>query len=293
LALGFFIIYLKGEFIMAMTILTPEKLQQLAPAVFATAPDHQVSDRYGFMPTINVVDALQQQGWYPVRALQTNVRDTSKRNLTKHMIRFRQDPDRQIKVGDCLTELVLTNSHDRTAAYQLDLGLFRLACENGMVTQTNDLGGIKVKHGKNIVDSIIDGSLNLIQYVPKISESVDHYRSTLISKEEARLYAKAALSLRYGEDWVYSSPVRPDDLLQVRRIEDHESSLWKVFNRVQENLFKGGLRGRSANGRNVRTRAIQSVNEDVKLNRDLWQLTEEFSKLKDGDQLGFLVPKAA
>ncbi|MBE0494727.1 MAG: hypothetical protein IBX48_10380, partial [Thiomicrospira sp.] len=47
------------------------------------------------------------------------------------------------------------------------------------------------------------------------------------------------------------------------------------------------------NGRNVRTRAIQSVSEDVKLNRALWQLTEEFSKLKDGDRLGFLVPKAA
>ncbi|MBE0472562.1 MAG: hypothetical protein IBX55_24025 [Methyloprofundus sp.] len=55
-----------------------------------------------------------------------------------------------------------------------------------------------------------------------------------------------------------------------------------MFNRVQENLFKGGLRGRSYNGRNVRTRAIQSVSEDVKLNRALWQLTEEFSKLKDG-----------
>lgn len=278
---------------MAMTILTPERLNKLAPAVFATEPDIEVSDRYGFVPTIEVVNALQGQGWYPVRALQTNVRDQSKRTLAKHMIRFRQDPDRQIHVGDCISELVLTNSHDRTAAYSLDLGLFRLACENGMVTQAGDLGGIKVKHGKNIVDSIIDGSLNLIHYVPNISESVDHYRSTLISKEEARLYAKAALNLRYGEDWVYTSPVRPDDLLQVRRTEDHESSLWKVFNRVQENLFKGGLRGKSPSGRAVKTRAIQSVSEDVKLNRGLWQLTEEFSKLKDGDQLSFLVPQAA
>ncbi len=278
---------------MAMTILTPEKLHQHAPAVFAKQPDHQVSDRYGFVPTIEVVNALQSEGWYPVRAFQTQVRDRSKSNHAKHLIRFRQDPDRQIKVGDCLTELVLTNSHDRTAAYQLDLGLFRLACENGMVTQTGELEGIRVKHGKHIVESIIEGSLNLTQHVPKISEAVDHYRATLLSKEEARLFAQFALALRYGEDWLSVSPVDPMALLQVRRTEDHESSLWKVFNRVQENLFKGGLRGRSSAGRAVKTRAINSVSEDVKLNRALWQLTEQFSKLKDGQIAHLALPKVA
>ena len=278
---------------MAMNILTPEKLHELAPAVFATQPDEGVSERYGFVPTIEVVDALKDQGWYPVRALQTNVRDRNKRHLAKHMIRFRQEPDRQIQVGDCLAEVVLTNSHDRSSAYQLDLGLFRLACENGMVTRTGDLGGIRVKHGRHIVEHIIEGTINLTHQVPKISESVDHFRSTLVSKEEARLYAKAALSLRYGEDWVYSSPVRPEDLLQVRRIDDHESSLWKVFNRVQENMMKGGILGRSQTGRNVRTRAIHSVTEDVKLNRALWMLTDEFAKLKDGQINHLALPQVA
>jgi hypothetical protein len=59
---------------------------------------------------------------YPVRAQQTNVRDPDRQGVARHMIRFRQDPDRQIAAGDSITELVLTNSHDRSAAYQLDLG---------------------------------------------------------------------------------------------------------------------------------------------------------------------------
>jgi hypothetical protein len=278
---------------MAMSILTHDRLHKIAPAVFASQPDEGVSDRYGFVPTIEVVDALKNQGWYPVRAMQTLVRDPSKRHHTKHLIRFRQDPDRQIHVGDCISELVLTNSHDRSAAYQLDLGLFRLACENGMVTKTGQLEGIKVKHGKHIVESIIDGSLNLIRYVPKISESVDHYRGTLLSKVEAQHFAQAALNLRYGDNWMANSPIKPEDLLQVRRIEDYESSLWKVFNRVQENLFKGGLSGHSANGRAVKTRAIQSVSEDVKLNRALWDLTDQFSKLKDGQVTHLALPKVA
>ena len=57
-----------------MRILTHDQLHRTAPAVFASQPDEAVSDRYGFVPTINVVDALQAEGWYPVRAQQTNVR---------------------------------------------------------------------------------------------------------------------------------------------------------------------------------------------------------------------------
>ncbi|QKI89634.1 DUF932 domain-containing protein [Thiomicrorhabdus xiamenensis] len=265
---------------MAMNILTTQQLFKIAPAIFAESPDKAVSDRYGFVPTIDVVESLQNEGWYPVRAQQTNVRNSDKRDLARHMIRFRQDPDRQMAVGDSIPELVLTNSHDRSSAYQLDLGLFRLACSNGMVTPAGDLGNIRVRHGKNVVDNIIEGSLQLAGEIPHISESVDDFQSTLISSEEAYLFARAALSLRYGEEWQAQSPISPESLLQARRNEDKEPSLWKTFNRVQENMMKGGVLGRSNNGRNTRTRAIKSVSEEVRLNRALWQLTEEFSKLK-------------
>jgi hypothetical protein len=37
-----------------------------------------------------------------------------------------------------------------------------------------------------------------------------------------------------------------------RRFDDRRPDLWSVFNRTQENLTKGGLHGRSANGRRQR-----------------------------------------
>lgn len=266
-----------------MRILTHDQLHRTAPAIFANQPDQAVSDRYGFVPTINVVDALQQEGWYPVRAQQTNARQAERREVARHMIRFRQDPDRQISVGDSVTELVLTNSHDRSAAYQLDLGLFRLVCLNGMVTPVGDMGGIRVRHGKQIVDEILEGSLALTRQVPRLAESVDAFQSVLISQGEAQLFAETALSLRYGEEWSTASPIKPGDILEARRTEDANGTLWSVFNRAQENLFKGGLRGRSANGRRTRTRAINSVTEDVRLNRALWKLAERFAELKGVD----------
>lgn len=77
-----------------MRILTHDQLHRSAPAIFANQPDEAVSDRYGFVPTINVVDALQAEGWYPVRAQQTNVRQAERQSVARHLIRFRQDPDR-------------------------------------------------------------------------------------------------------------------------------------------------------------------------------------------------------
>ena len=35
-----------------MNILTHNELHKLAPAIFATAPDNAVSDRYGFYPRL-------------------------------------------------------------------------------------------------------------------------------------------------------------------------------------------------------------------------------------------------
>ncbi|WP_417534317.1 DUF932 domain-containing protein [Marinobacterium stanieri] len=263
-----------------MNTLSHEALYRQAPAIFANAPDHAVSERYGFVPTINVVDALQAEGWYPVRAQQTRVRDPERRNTARHMVRFRQDPERQITVGDSIAELVLTNSHDRTSAYQLDLGLFRLICSNGMVTPVGDMGGIRVRHGNQIVDQILEGSIALIDEVPNIAGTVEQFQSMRLTPEESRLFARSALTLRYGEDWKEASPVEPEALLQARRSEDRDQNLWRVFNRTQENLLKGGLPGRSSRGRHTRTRAIRSVTEDVRLNRALWQLTEHFADLK-------------
>ncbi|WP_286240948.1 DUF932 domain-containing protein [Neptuniibacter halophilus] len=265
---------------MTMHILSENQLYRNAPAIFADTPDSQVSDRYGFVPTIEVVKSLQQEGWYPVRAQQTMSRLPERRSVARHMVRFRQDPDRQIHVGDSVAELVLCNSHDRSSAYQLDLGLFRLVCSNGMVTPIGEMGGIRVRHGCQVVDDILEGSIALIDEAPVIISSVDRFRSLRLSPDEAQLFAQSALTLRYGEDWVNASPVSPDTLLQARRSEDRDPDLWHVFNRTQENLLKGGLHGRSSQGRRTRTRPIRSVTEDVRLNRALWKLTEHFAALK-------------
>ena len=69
-------------------------------------------------------------------------------------------------------------------------------------------------------------------------------------------------------------------MLEARRGSDVRSDLWSTFNRTQENLLQGGIPGRSATGRRMRTRAVQGIDQNVKLNRALWMLAEEMRRLK-------------
>ena len=76
------------------------------------------------------------------------------------------------------------------------------------------------------------------------------------------------------------APVTAEQLIEARRPEDIGHSLWTTFQRVQENVIRGGQPGRSAQGRRLQTRPVGSIDRGVTLNRALWMLAEEMRKLK-------------
>ena len=53
------------------TALNNQDLHRVAPSIFASAPWERVSERYAFIPTIQVVDALRGEGFMPVKAMQS------------------------------------------------------------------------------------------------------------------------------------------------------------------------------------------------------------------------------
>ncbi|CAM6881555.1 DUF945 domain-containing protein [Enterobacter intestinihominis] len=100
--------------------------------------------------------------------------------------------------------------------------------------------------------------------------------SLLLPPPAKHALANAALKYRFGED---HQPVTVSQLLTSRRREDCSDDLWTVYQRVQENLMKGGLSGRTAQGKSSRTRAVTGIDGDVKLNRALWVMAENMMDL--------------
>jgi len=256
------------------TPLSNEQIARYAPSVLAQEAHESRGERYTFIPTIDVLDGLRREGFQPFEVRQTRVRDQSKREHTKHLVRLRHESS--ITSLEEVPEIILLNSHDGSSSYQLLSGFFRFVCSNGLIAGDvcND---IRVRHSGNVVDDVIEGAVRVLDNVEEIAGRIDTYKSITLAPEEATVFANAALSLRWDED---KAPVQADQVLRTRRWADNKADLWTTFNRVQENLLKGGLSGRSTTGRRTSTRAVGGVNENVKLNRALWSLADGLAQLK-------------
>ena len=258
------------------TPLTDEQIMRVAPSVFADQPHESRGDRYAYIPTSRVVQGLRNEGFVPMAVGQSRTRIPGKRDFTKHMLRFRHAGGSVINVGDSVSELVLVNSHDGASAYSLTGGIYRLVCSNGMVVG-DDTCEVKVRHSGNVLENVIEGSFRVIEDLKLIEPVIGDWKAIQLAPREAVAYAEAAMDLRWDRG---TAPIRADQLLDVRRYEDNKHDLWTTFNKVQENVIRGGLRGRGATGRRTSTREVNSVTENIRLNKSLWSLTQRMAELK-------------
>lgn len=260
-------------------ILSEVQLQKHAPSIFATGGSKHVSGKYGFIPTIEVVRGLKDNGFHPVTAFQSNTRIKGRENFVKHVMRFRHESnmDLQAKEG-MLSEVVLINSHDGTTSYQLRAGVFRLVCRNGLIVG-DEIFCRRVKHQGQVVDRVIEAAHDIIEICPLSVEKVKEWQDIQLTKDQRVAFAQTAMTLKWDGQDDEELPVTPIEILQARRISDTKDDLWTTFNVVQENLIRGGIRYRTDKGARMRTRAVNSVTENVRLNTALWTLTEKMAEL--------------
>ena len=266
--------------------LTTDDIARLAPSALAREASDGMSQRYTYIPTIDVINGMREAGFLPFRATQSGTRDTSRSEHTKHMIRFRHaDSLPSVAVGDSLVEVVLVNSHDGTSSYKLMAGIFRLVCWNGMVVSESMQDSIAVRHSGDVITEVVNGSLRIAQNAPKILDTVQSWKSLELTSGEQTALAESAHVVRFGDaEGKVDTPITPAQLLQSRRRDDNGADLWRTFNRIQENAVRGGLSawGHDANGhrRRTTTREVKAIDQDVKLNRALWHLAERMAELK-------------
>lgn len=189
------------------------------------------------------------------------------------MLRLRR---RDTITGTEVPEIILLNSHDGSSSYQMIPGMFRFVCMNGMVCG-DTFGEIRVPHKGDIVGQVIEGAFEVLKTFDDIGDNMAEMKTINLNPAEQRLFAAAALDYKYGEE---RQPVTATQILEPRRFEDRKSDIWTTFNRVQENLIKGRLPGITALGKRTRTRPVTGIDGDVKLNRALWKLAEEMTKIK-------------
>lgn len=254
--------------------LADDEIARVAPSIFAAEPHGSRSERYTYIPTIDVLRGLRKEGFEPFMVVQTRVRNADKRDHTKHMIRLRHAD--QIN-GREANEIILLNSHDGSSAYQMLAGMFRFVCQNGMVCG-DTFGDIRVPHKGNVIDQVIEGAFTVLDTFDAAATQREGMEALRLTDGEQGAFARAALALKYNDE--APAPIAADQLLQPRRYEDRGADLWSTFNRVQENMTRGGIVGRTQRGRTTRTRPVNGIDQNVKINRALWVLADELRRLR-------------
>ncbi|QEH36572.1 hypothetical protein OJF2_51560 [Aquisphaera giovannonii] len=256
--------------------LSRDDLRTLTPSVFAATPWQGMSESYRFIPTADVLDLLEGQGFRVTSARQSRSRIEGKADFTRHMLRLRHDSF--LDASDEVPEVVLVNSHDRSSAYRVFSGVFRLVCENGMIVQSSDFGSFSIRHSgsRDLFAQVREATARIMEGAPAILNRIEAWKQTILPRKDQLIMAAEAFALKPIDG------IKPSFLLTARREADYTDSegrrdLWRTTNCLQENLIRGGLTGRSERGRKVTTRSVKAVDADLRINRRLWELAETFS----------------
>jgi hypothetical protein len=267
-----------GEF------LTEDEMRARLPAIFADDAHASRSQRYTYVNTLDIVRGLDKEGFKPTFATQARTRNVDMRGHTKHLLRFRRDPSSLGKPD--VPEIVMLNSHGGQSSVQLFGGWFRFICMNGMVVG-DTIGEVRVHHKGDIVSDVIEGAYTIVNDLGAVANGVSTMKALTLSPAEQNVLADAAATVRFNLAEGEQSPVRAEQLLRARRYDDNGADLWSTFNRVQENVMKGGLHGvtRDANNRrrNMTTRQVNGIDQNLSLNRALWTIAQRMADLK-GDK---------
>lgn len=259
--------------------LSDEAIKQYVPSVFAECPHESRSERFAYIPTSAVLTGLRKEGFQPFFAQQGGSRIAGKQNFTKHMLRLRHQS--RTNEGGEAHEIILVNAHDGTSSYQMISGVFRFVCTNGLMTG-DTFGEVKIGHRGDAVSKVIEGAYTVLDDANEVMASVDSMKALTLNRDEQTALARASAALRFDDP--EKAPIEAERLLDVRRTVDDRNDLWTSFNRIQENLVRGGQRGivRDQQGRRrlSKVREIKGIDQKRGLNRALWTLAEEMQRLK-------------
>lgn len=262
-------------------------------SVVQTGQAKDLSSRYSFIPTTQVLDVLKAEGWMTANVRESRTLRDETRGFQKHAIRLRNPGIKIENTKDILfPEIILTNSHNGLASFQIMAGIFRQICSNGLCVADSMFQVHRIRHMGYTNDKVLEAVYSVIKSLPAITGKVGEFQNIQLNAEEKQVFAESILGVVFdAETWEKgktpdTTPDRHNTasmLMLPRRSEDREDNLWNVYNRAQEKIIKQGVTVISENPRyrvGNKTREVKAIDRDIKLNKALWALTERMAELK-------------
>ena len=218
--------------------------------------NQKIKQKEFYIETMDVIKQFQDDGWLlkgvaedkgPNRKIQSNYAQL-------------HHPDFEILNSkgklEALASMTISNSCNGKKPLNMDLGVFRLVCSNGVVSK-NSIAESKLNHievNYNQLPTIIS---NLNDKAQILSQEISNLKNTNLTKDEMQNFAFRAAKMRYKD----LTNIDVMDLLKVNRREDEGTDAWSVLNRLQESL----------------TYNIPKFSDDIKINKELFSMAESYA----------------
>ena len=266
--------------------LTEDEIRQRCPLVFATSPTNdKVSEKYTVANTYTVIQDMEKLGWKVVRAAQRKATKKSSGRFSYHMVAL-QNPDikitKQVDGGEetveCFPQIILTNSHDGLSCFQFRVGLYRCICSNGLVISDAELSEFKIRHIYYSFENLRAVVGRILEALPSKVERMSQMSNVLLSEDQKLDFAKKALSIRKGvkEEELQMDEETYKDLLTPVRKEDEGSSLWNVYNVLQEKIVKGGYTTAEEGKKARKVRKVTSFIKELDFSRRIDEVAQSY-----------------
>jgi hypothetical protein len=247
--------------------MTIQEIQSIAPAVFTTSADPKMSNKYSFVPTIELMENFTNEGWELA-----SVKQNGKGIYGVHELRFRNGE--LPKVGDTLVEAIIKNSHNGLTTLSVSAGLHRLCCSNGLTVPTSTAEQFTIRHMGFDSNDVKRLTESFAMKLPKIQNSVDRMMDRMLTEGEKIEFAKNASIIKWGMGSVPS--LNYEELITPQRLGDNNDDLWTTFNIVQERFVRGGVEYKTNKGRKTSLKGLKNIMATNQMNTKLWELAETF-----------------
>ena len=251
-----------------------------------------MSPSYAHVTTTDILDVLQSDGWELDDANQARSRIPGKEAHTKHLMRLSHpNVSGRDEGGGVKPQVVVLNSSDGTSSLRMMMGMFRVACANGIITG-DTMAEFRVGHrGVGLQEKVLAHAATLRDQTAQMLDVVDRWRATPVGGADVRDFAAAAIRLRspdavplFGSIFDRRTAERVHHVaggtfINAVRSSDVEDNLWNVFNRAQESLINGRYRQikplEDGTWKASNVRRVTSLTKSVKLNQEIWNLASQ------------------
>jgi len=268
-----------------LVALSKEQIMEAAPAVYTTQPHPKVSDKYSFLPTYQIIEDMEKLGWSVSSAKMSKTSNKDQMKYGKHLVQF-FNPDIAIKDEqgnvEAYPQIVICNNSRGWGKLRFELGVFRMVCENGLIVKEEgkDFGSFTLRHMGYSFQELKELVNQAVEALPNVVAKINQFTERIMTKEEQKSFAKKALEIRFDEETLSRvTDAQIQEMLNPLRKEDAGDDLYRVFNRVQESIVRGGfdIAGKTKSGTR-KVRRISNMLQDLNINGQLWVLAESYAE---------------